>query len=342
MSARKQIIPIFIPHLGCPHDCVFCNQKRISGSLLPAAPEDVRSGIEEALKSGWTGEAMQLAFYGGSFTAIPAEEQVALLEAAQPYLESGKLCGIRLSTRPDAIDEGILTRLKSFGVDTIELGTQSLDDDVLYKSGRGHSAEDTRRASRLVKDYGFTLILQMMTGLPGSSAESDIETAREIVRLHPDGVRIYPTVIIKDTELFDMWQRGEYEPHSVEDAVSVCSRIVPLFDEAGISIIRLGLNPTEELSDGSAVAGAYHPALGELVRSRIIFEKARDLVVELSKKSETNGKSIVFSVHPSQLSQLIGQHRGNIEMLKIEFGLEKVKVIPDGTEKGKVVIKELI
>lgn len=336
MSARKQIIPIFIPHLGCPHDCVFCNQKRISGSLLPAAPEDVRSGIEEALKSGGSGEAMQLAFYGGSFTAIPEAEQTALLEAAQPYIESEKLCGIRLSTRPDAIDEGVLTRLRRFGVDTIELGTQSMDDEVLYKSGRGHSAEDARKASRLIRENGFTLILQMMTGLPGSSAESDIETAREIVRLHPDGVRIYPTVIIKDTELFDMWMRCEYEPHSVEDAVSVCSKIVPLFDEAGISIIRLGLNPTEELSEGSAVAGAYHPALGELVRSRIMLEKTRELL------TGKNGKSLVLSVHPSQLSQMIGQHRCNIEMLKIEFGFEKVKVIPDGTEKGRIIIKELI
>lgn len=336
MSARKQIIPIFIPHLGCPHDCVFCNQKRISGSLLPASPEAVKSGIEDALKAVGAGESMQLAFYGGSFTAIPEREQTALLEAAQPYLESGALCGIRLSTRPDAIDEDILDRLRRYGVDTIELGAQSLDDEVLYKSGRGHRAEDTRKASRLIRGWGFTLILQMMTGLPGSSAGSDVETAREIVRLCPDGVRIYPTVIIKDTELFDMWQRGEYDEHSVEDAVSVCSRIVPLFDEAGISIIRLGLNPTEELSGGSAAAGAYHPALGELVRSRIIFEKAREL---LTGKC---GKSLVLGVHPSELSQMIGQHRCNIEMLKIEFGFEKVKVIPDGTEKGKVAIKELI
>lgn len=335
MSARKQIIPIFIPHLGCPHDCVFCNQKRISGSLLPAAPEDVKSGIEAALKASGTGESMQLAFYGGSFTAIPAGEQTALLKAAQPYLESGKLSGIRLSTRPDAIDEGILTRLRSYGVDTIELGTQSLDDEVLYKSGRGHSAEDTRRASELVKEYGFTLILQMMTGLPGSSAESDLETAREIVSLRPDGVRIYPTVIIRDTELFDMWQRGEYEAHSVENAVDICSKIVPLFDEAGISIIRLGLNPTEELSEESSAAGAYHPALGELVRSRIMLEKARALVTGKS------GKSLSLSVHPSELSQLIGQHRCNIEMLKTEFGFEKIKIIPDGTEKGKLEIIEI-
>ncbi len=333
MTARKNIIPVFIPHLGCPHDCVFCNQKRISGSLLPACPEDVVRAIEKGLE--YCSQPPQLAFYGGSFTAIEKEQQIALLSAAKPYIESGRIHSIRLSTRPDAISPEILQMLRQYGVDTIELGAQSMINSVLLKSGRGHLAEDTEKASALIKAAGFKLILQMMTGLPGSDDAKDIESARRIIALCPDGVRIYPTVIIKDTALFDLWQQESYTEHCVEDAVRVCSVILPMFEAAAIPVIRLGLNPTDELSGGDALGGAYHPALGELVKSRIMLNKARELL-----SGGTWGKNIVLAVSASQVSQMSGQHRCNIKALKEEFGFENVRIKAAELSQRDILIQE--
>ena len=278
MSARESIIPVFVPHLGCPNDCVFCNQRRISGSVAPATAENVVSAIENALRLTPPGTRRQLAFYGGSFTAIPVAEQESLLGAAVPYLERGDIASLRLSTRPDAIDGAVLRRLRSYGVETIELGAQSMSERVLALSGRGHTAADVEDAARAVKGAGFRLILQMMTGLPGADDESDVESARRIAALGPDGVRIYPTVIVRDTALCDLWRAGRYKEHTVEDAVRVCARILPVFEQAGIPVIRLGLNPTEDLSGGDAVGGAYHPALGELVKSRIMRDRAEKIL----------------------------------------------------------------
>lgn len=324
MSARESIIPVFVPHLGCPNDCVFCNQRRISGSLAPAAASDVTAAIEEALRLAPDAGGRQLAFYGGSFTAIPDAEQEALLGAAQPYLESGKITSIRLSTRPDAIDGAVLARLKRFGVETVELGAQSMSELVLALSGRGHTAEDVRAASELVKAAGFRLILQMMTGLPGADDESDLATARELAALKPDGVRVYPTVIVRDTALYDLWKSGRYKEHTVEDAVRVCARILPVFDEAGIPVIRLGLNPTDELSGGDAAGGAYHPALGELVRSRILRGKAEALL-----EGTVPGAELALRVSPRLMSQLIGQRGANRKYLMERFGLRKLNIVPD-------------
>ena len=226
MTPRRRILPIFVPHAGCPNDCVFCNQKRISGSLLPASAETVRAAVS-VLEPG---SGYELAFYGGSFTAIPEAEQEALLAAAIPARESGAVSALRVSTRPDAVTEEKLARLRRYGVETVELGAQSMCDEVLLRSGRGHMSEDTVKAAKLVKDAGFTLILQMMTGLPGSDDARDIQTARSIAALHPDGVRIYPTVILRDTPLCDLWQAGKYREHTVEDAVRVCARILPIFE----------------------------------------------------------------------------------------------------------------
>lgn len=348
MSARKSIIPVFIPHLGCPHDCVFCNQKRISGSLLPAGADDVKRAIEGGLSH--CAAPAQLAFYGGSFTAIPAPEQEALLSAAEPYLKSGLISDIRLSTRPDAIDTDILDRLRKYGVSTVELGAQSMSDRVLGLSGRGHSAQDTVRASKLIKESGFKLILQMMTGLPGSNDESDIETARCVIALRPDGVRIYPTVIIRDTAMYDMWRAGRYKEHTVEDAVRLCAEILPMFERAGINVIRLGLNPTDDLSGGDAAAGAYHPALGELVRSRIMLNRARELLKsgntympfhnQMCEERTVNNepeRKLILAVAPGKVSQMVGQKRCNIQALKNEFGFDDIKVIEKAMPDGEVV-----
>ena len=327
MSARECVIPVFVPHLGCPNDCVFCNQRRISGSLSPATARDVQAAIEKAAAVAPSqGGGRQLAFYGGSFTAIPAAQQEELLGAAQPYREAGTIDSLRLSTRPDAIDGEVLARLRRYGVETVELGAQSMSDRVLELSGRGHTARDVAEASGMVKAAGFKLILQMMTGLPGSDEESDVETARRIAALRPDGVRIYPTVIVRDTALYDLWRAGKYREHSVEDAVRACARILPVFETAGIPVIRLGLNPTEELSGGDAAGGAYHPALGELVRARIMRGEAERLLAGAKP-----GGSAALRVNPRLMSQAVGQHGCNREWLRERFGLRELRFIPDAS-----------
>lgn len=330
--ARQRIIPIFVPHLGCPNDCVFCNQRRISGSPLPASGADVTKTLEHA-RAGNTAGA-QLAFYGGSFTAIDPAIQEELLGAAQPFLRDGTISSIRLSTRPDAIDATGLERLKIHGVETVELGAQSMDDHVLRESGRGHTARETELSAKAVKEAGFSLVLQMMTGLPGSDPDSDMETARRIAALRPDGVRIYPTVVVKNTPLEDLWRSGAYPEHRVEDAVELCARILPLFEEAGIPVIRLGLNPTEELSHGGAVAGAYHPALGELVQSEILFRRAAALL-----RAVPAGSFVTLGVSPRSVSAMTGQKRTNVERLIKAFSLSglKIKAVP-GVDDGRILV----
>ncbi len=317
--ARARIIPVFVPHLGCPNGCVFCDQRRISGSPLPASAADVTAALDRARALGQTGA--ELAFYGGSFTAVDPALQRALLQAAQPYLADGTIRSVRLSTRPDAVDEGVLAMLKGYGVATVELGAQSMDDGVLAASGRGHTAKDTVRASELVRVAGLKLVLQMMTGLPGSDREKDVDTARRIIALGPDGARVYPTVIVRGTALEDMWRAGTYREHTVADAVAVCADILPLFEAAHIPVIRLGLNPTAELSGGQAVAGAYHPALGELVRSEILRRQAAALLDGVPA-----GAEVTLGVAPERVSAMTGQHRANIEALTAAFGLARLRV----------------
>ena len=333
MSARESIIPVFVPHLGCPNDCVFCNQRRISGAAVPATPGDVRRAVEApAALPANGGGGRQLAFYGGSFTAIPAAEQEELLAAAQPYLADGTINSIRLSTRPDAIDGEVLARLRRFGVQTVEIGAQSMSDRVLALSGRGHTAADVESASQQIKAAGFRLILQMMTGLPGSDDDSDVETAERIAALGPDGARVYPTVIVRDTALYDLWRAGRYREHTVEDAVRVCARILPVFEARGIPVIRLGLNPTEELSGGQAAGGAYHPALGELVKARLMRDRAEELLSGAGR-----GEKAVLLVNPRLMSQAVGQHGANREWLKGKFAMKELKFRPDaGVETIKL------
>lgn len=330
MTARRRIVPVFVPHLGCENDCVFCNQRKISGSLNPATADTVR----EALKSIEPNNDTQLAFYGGSFLAIPALQQAELLQSGLSFLRSGAISSIRLSTRPDSIDAKKLRKLKDYGVTTIEIGAQSMSDEVLNASGRGHTAGDVENAAGLIKSAGFELIIQMMTGLPSSDANSDLRTAKKIAALGPDGVRIYPTVIIRDTRLFDLWQLGEYAEHTVENAVNICSKIVPIFETAGVPIIRIGLNPTDDLSLGEAVAGAYHPALGELVRSRIMLERARVLLEGVKQDS-----SVQISVRSGKTSQMAGQGRCNIQTLKCDFSLRELKIVESAEQSCDIRVQ---
>lgn len=331
--ARRRIIPIFIPHLGCPNECVFCDQRRISGSPLPASGADVTALLTRAGEDG--GRGAELAFYGGSFTAVDAAYQEELLGAAQPFLDDGTIASIRLSTRPDAVDADVIGRLRRFRVGTVELGAQSMDDEVLCAAGRGHTAADTVRAAGALKAAGFSLILQMMTGLPGADIEKDKETARRLIALGPDGVRIYPTVILEGTALCELWRAGRYREHTVKDAVTTCAELVPLFEEAGVPVIRLGLNPTEELSGGAAAGGAYHPALGELVRSELMRRRAAELLRDVPA-----GASVVLGVAPRRVSAMTGQKRRNIAALREEFKLASllVRAVPDAADDAILMV----
>ena len=342
MSARRNIFPIFVPHLGCPHTCVFCSQSaitdrdaadavRVLDALLASGdPAAGRSGPE---KDG-SRQNRELAFYGGSFTAIPPEQQLVYLEKAKQAMDAGIVSGIRLSTRPDAVDEETLDCLRRYGVTTIELGAQSMRDEVLRLSGRGHTAEDVRQAANRIRNAGFLLGLQMMTGLPGDDDEGALETARELILLRPDFVRIYPTVIVRGTALESLWREGRYREHTVEDAVRVCSRLLPLFRKANIPVIRLGLNPTDRLSGGDALAGAYHPALGELVYSRVL----RNRMEELLSSFDCTGGDIEILVAPKLLSQALGQKRTNLLWLTNRFCLSSLRIRPDRSAADEIQI----
>ena len=335
MSARRRILPLFIPHLGCPNDCLFCNQRRISGTLSPVGASDVVKAINHATAAIGPGP-YELAFFGGSFTAIPTHEQDELLGAALPFLRAGTISSVRVSTRPDAISTDILDRLKRSGVGTIELGAQSMSDVVLKRCNRGHTAQDTINASMFVKSYGFDLILQMMTGLPGDDDAVAVKTARLLSALDPDGVRIYPTVVLRDTALYDLWNQGKYIEHKIEDAVRICAEIVPIFMEKNIPVIRLGLNPSEKLSACDAAAGAYHPALGELVISRVMLNNARQVLKDISP-----GETVTLGVPAEKVSAMIGQHRSNINTLIAEFRLKTLKVRAATCEKDKILILDI-
>ncbi len=331
MRARRRILPVFVPHLGCPQCCVFCNQVKISGEEKPPRAEELERFFRERLAALPAEEPFEIAFYGGSFTAVSPEIQEAYLSAAAPFL--GSRGSIRLSTRPDAIDDVTLDRLERCGVTTVELGAQSMDDRVLTLSRRGHCAEDTIRAAKLVKERGFRLILQMMTGLPGDTPETALQTGRKLAALKPDGVRIYPTVILRDTELEGMWRRGEYREHTPEEAARWCAQLLDLFEEAGIPVIRLGLNPTEELSGGEAVGGAYHPAMGELARSARYYDRACRLL-----ETAAHGPDVVLGVAPGQTSAMTGQHRRNLRLLKEKFQLRSLSVRETELTTGKVIL----
>lgn len=330
--AKQRIIPLFIPHAGCPNACVFCDQKKITGMTTPVTPEIVRQEIDLSLP--YAGVGAELAFYGGSFTAMPGNIQEGLLSAAEDYLRRGQLGSIRLSTRPDAIDRGVCERLHRYGVSTVELGCQSLDDEVLRLSDRGHTAGDTQQAVELLKEYGFSVILQMMTGLPGDDGKAARETAEKIIALQPDGVRIYPTVVLRGTKLEEMMKAGKYEPHTVEQAVEVCAEVYQRFLEESIPVIRVGLNPTEDLSGGEAVAGAYHPALGEKVLSRIYRHWAEALLLDFS------GTQAVFSVHPSRVSVMVGQKRENLRYFGEKYPKIIVKVVGEEQELWEIALKK--
>lgn len=311
------IVPIFVPHAGCPCQCVFCNQRAIAGQSARMTPDRAKEILTQAVSVLPDGCAPQAAFYGGSFTAIPVEEQEALLAVTDVFLSQGKLSAVRLSTRPDAIDEATLERLRRHGVKTIELGAQSMDDEVLRLSQRGHTAADTVHASRLIQQAGFSLVLQTMAGLPGDTRETVRQTAERIAAIQPDGVRIYPVAVLPDTPLYDMWKAGAYVPLDNGTAVIWCADMLEVFEGAHIPVIRMGLNPTEELN-GTVQAGAYHPAFGELVWNEWWY---RRLYTRLEAQ-----KDGTLYVPARALSRAIGQKRCNLQRLRRQFPDRDIRI----------------
>ena len=326
-------LSIFIPHLGCPNHCSFCDQKIISGKVHAPSPAEVKELCARALQ-GNIGERFskrEIAFFGGSFTAIDREYMQALLKAASGFVGPGKFDGIRISTRPDAIDTEILSLLKQGKVTAIELGAQSMEERVLLKNRRGHTAEDVRRAAKLIRENGFSLGVQMMTGLYGDSSEGAFFTAQELIRLLPDTVRIYPTVVLAGTELDRLYRAGEYQPPGVEESVALCAALIELFEEAGVQVIRVGLHASEELA-AKQTAGAYHPAFCELCRSRLMLEQI------LRGLKEMEQKEITLVIHPRDYSKVVGQHRKNLLFLQ-KKGYQ-IQVETDQEQpKGKIRIK---
>ena len=255
-AKRHSNISIFIPHNGCPHQCAFCNQRTISGAISQPDADDVRLAVNTAIASPrFIAEESEIAFFGGSFTAIARDYMLELLEAANEFIVDGKVSGIRVSTRPDAIDDEVLRILKKYGVTSIELGAQSMRDEVLSMNRRGHTALDVVNASQLIKKYSFSLGLQMMTGLYGDDNHGARYTARQLAALRPDTVRIYPTVVLEGTELAEKMRSGEYTPQGYEDAARLCAGLLRYFEQRGINVIKLGLHASEGV-ECSMVGGA--------------------------------------------------------------------------------------
>ena len=316
------IIPIFVPHEGCPHDCCFCNQRKISGQNRAPSQTEVRQTIDRYLDIIANYDDVQVAFFGGSFTGLSQELQRQYLETVASYIRKNLIHSIRISTRPDYIDPEILAMLREYSVRTIELGAQSMDDDVLRLSGRGHTAADTARAASLIRNSGFELGLQTMTGLPGASYESDIATAEKIISLHPDLVRIYPTVVIKGTPLHTMYERGAYKVFSLDKTVALCAELMVKYQSVNIKVIRMGLQSSDRISTkGEIVAGPYHPAFGQLVKSRIAYNR----LLEIGK---VHNDVYTAYVPGRELSDYIGQNKCNVIALKERFGYKDVLIKP--------------
>ncbi len=311
-------IPVFVPHVGCPNDCVFCNQRTISGKS-EFRIEAVKEEIEEALKTV-SSCVPQIAFFGGSFTGIERSLMTELLEIASIYIKEGRVDSVRLSTRPDYIDGEILDILKSYNVKNIELGIQSMNDRVLTLNRRGHTAQKSREAMKLIVDYGFELTGQMMTGMYGASLEDEIETAKEI-SAYATSARLYPTVTFKGTALADYYLSGAYTPPSLDETVKRGAEVVKIFNKNNVELIRIGLQSTEGLRSSEVLAGEYHDAIGELILSAVCLDELR----EMSKTAPVTDNSVIFSVPQNRLSQYIGQRRSNVIALEKELGL-KVKI----------------
>lgn len=316
------IIPIFIPHQGCPHDCIFCNQHQITGS----GNEPVNAAMVRAVVTKWLGfpsskrRQIQVAFYGGSFTCLEHSYQDMLLQAVAPYIDAGKVHSIRLSTRPDCMDRDIADFLKKRGVALVELGVQSLDEDVLTASGRGHDAASVKNAVSVLQEKGLQVGIQLMIGLPRERFASIRKTVREVIGLRPDCVRIYPVLVLRDSGLEKLYNTGRYTPLSLDKAVLLAAWMKKNFDEHDITVVRMGLQAGFDLED-ALVAGPYHPAFGEMVKARLLFLKTRKLLAGQGPDAE-----VTLSISSRDQSVFRGPQSVNITRLQ-RLGLDKKFVL---------------
>lgn len=335
---KEYIIPIFVPHLGCPNDCTFCNQKKISGQTKMVTAEDVKSTIEYYLKNFKdNNKYIEVAFFGGSFTGIEVEKQEELLNVAYDFIKMKKVDSIRISTRPDYINKDILKRLKKYGVKTIELGVQSSNNYILNKSKRGHTFEDVKKASKLIRKYGFILGHQMMVGLPESTRKDELNTAKSLIKLKPKIIRIYPVLVIKGTKLEEEYLLREYMPLTVEQAVEICKDLLSLFNYKKIKVIRIGLQNTSEITnptnkESQVIAGPYHPAFRQLVESRLWYDK----IVNTIKSVNSKVKDIKIEVNPSDLNNAIGHKKINIKKAEETYDINLIIKANEKVRPGKV------
>ncbi|WP_339076037.1 elongator complex protein 3 [Clostridioides difficile] len=314
---KKRIISIFVPHKGCPHDCIFCNQKKITGVSTDVTSEDARNIIEECLETIDKDADVEIAFFGGSFTAIDIDIQKSLLSVAKEYVEKGLVKDIRMSTRPDCIDEDILSMLKEYKTSIIELGVQSLDEKVLLDSIRGHQSEIVYKSSKMIKNSGIKLGLQMMIGLPADTEEKCIFTAKKFVELKPDCVRVYPTLVVKDTGLEKLMEQNKYNPFTLEESVNIVKKVLVLFYVNNINVIRVGLQATDDIQIGKAVlAGPYHPAFRELVEADMIKDYLEFVILQ-----NKNIKQMLVKSNKKNISKIIGNKKTNVKYMEEKFGV---------------------
>ncbi len=328
------IIPIFLPHLGCRERCLFCNQKATAKEV--PSPQSVREFIEGSLHhfSSHQGEReKQAAFYGGSFTAMGQEDQLSYLKEIQPFLSSNRINSIRISTRPDVLNERTLTILKEYGVKTVEIGAQSMVDEVLILSKRGHRAEDSATAILRLRHWGFEVGVHLMIGLPGDTCDYFLRSLDQIIGLKPDFVRIHPTLVFKGASLEKLWKSGEYSPLTMDEAVEWLKKSILRLERVSIPVARMGLQTTKEL-EKHLLAGPFHPALHQLVDSAIFYDMAQYLL-----RNHPNGSKPFFVCHPKDISTLKGQRNGNILKLKNHFNLRDIFVFgsQDVTRGGLVL-----
>ncbi|OAA94371.1 elongator complex protein 3 [Clostridium coskatii] len=334
---KHYIIPIFVPNEGCPHNCVFCDQTAITGNEEKVDACFTRNTINQYLKTiKRENSVVEVSFFGGTFTAIPMERQNELLSVAKEYKDRGDIDLIHMSTRPDYIDKSILDNLKSYSVDVIELGVQSLNEEVLIKSGRGHSADDVVKASSLIREYGFTLGHQIMLGLPSDTFEKDMETVKRSVLMNPDIYRLYPALVIKGTFMETMYKKGVYKPYTLDEAVDICRNLYYILRKNKINVIRMGLQPTEEINVGKdVIAGPFHPAFRELVEGSIYNSMIEDSI------SEYYEGNVVIKINNRDISKLYANKRKYFNEMKKKFGKCFVKVIQDlSISRENIVIIE--
>lgn len=322
MKPRHFTIPVFIPMEACPFQCIYCDQEKISGHTIIPSAEEITETIQNHLSTMPDGAEIEVGFFGGTFTGLPIETQTNFLSVVQPFIHQQKVKSIRLSTRPDFINPEVLQILKDHHVETIELGAQSMDDEVLRKSGRGHKAIAIEEASRMIRDFGFRLGLQMMVGLPGDTIEKSVFTASKFVEFGVEDVRIYPTLVIKGTPMEKLYRAGKYTPLSLDEAVERTAAIFPIFENAGVNIIRTGLHPSDGLLDKSdLVAGPFHVSFKELVLTQLWNDQLNGI------ENTDAFEEVIIHIPSKQVNAAVGYEAKNKKALLEKF--KKVKFIID-------------